>query len=88
MYWKHFLTSADHVLAPIFELNVGRDIVLLLFMQLKNRFNWCVALSPRCIRAIVLLAILYVQIGDPIMVCLDVTDRIEASREKSGQCRD
>src|SRR5271163_63644 len=65
------LPDFDHrVRTPVFELDVRGDIVLLALEEMKDLLDRSVALSPGCVRAVVLLAVLDVQVADPVVVLL------------------
>jgi hypothetical protein len=72
----------DCVSAAILEFDICGNVPLLLFEKLEYWLDRRVALAPRHIRTIVLLAILEMKVGNPIVMLVDVCDRIEPRGEK------
>src|SRR5262245_45478195 len=77
-----FSDFGNRVLPPVFVLDVRRNGVFLLFQKLENLLDRRVALSPGCVRAIILLTILQMQVGNAVVVLLDESDWIIAGSEK------
>src|SRR3954454_8583111 len=63
-------------LTPVFVLDVGGNRPLLLLEQLEYFADRRLALAPRDVVALVLLAILQVQVRDVGVVLADVGDRV------------
>src|SRR4029453_5287037 len=70
---RHFLDRRP--LPAVLVFDVGRDRPLLALQQLQHLANRRVALAPRHVVALVLLAVLQVQVGDLRMVLADIGDR-------------
>ena len=49
---------------------------------MKNLLDRSVALAPGGVLAVILLAVLDVQVADPVVVLLDVSDRVISGGEK------
>src|SRR5437763_16132014 len=66
--------------AAILVLDVGANRPLLLLQELQRLANRRVALPPRHVVALVLLAVLEVQVRDVGVVLPDVVERVEVGR--------
>src|SRR2546422_4060807 len=59
------ISDFDHgVFALVFVLDIGGDVILLLFQELEDLFDRRIALPPGSVRPILLLAVFQVQVGD------------------------
>src|SRR5262245_58196095 len=76
---SHFGNS---IFAAVFVFDIRGYVPLLLFQQLEDLLDRRVALSPWHVGAVVLLAVLQMEIGDPAMMLGDIGDRIKSGGEE------
>src|SRR5207249_4183046 len=76
----HFFDRSALPLVLVF--NIGADRPLLALQQLQDLPDRRLALAPRRVVALVLLAILQMQVRDVGMMLTDVRDRIEVRRRE------
>ena len=74
------LRDLDHRVAGVLEFDVAGNVVFLVAQELQHLLDRGVSLAPRHVRAVILLAILQVEMRDAIVVFLDIRYRIEIRR--------